>query len=306
MRKTTDTRPIFGHLRTIAAVTALLAASSAWAEDRFVIFGDLQDASAEGRLQDAALVARINDLNPAFSVFIGDIKGGSDPCTDEVIGEMREVFDAHAAPLVYTPGDNEWTDCWREPAGGFDASERKAAVVSAFTAPGESIGQRTMPVEQQQGQRENARWRWNGVVFATLHMTGSNNNLQQRDDAIAEHLDRDALNAAWLDETLAEASDAAGMFLFIHANPKWNAPWWEPTGFDRFRDQLAEVAAAFPGPIAVAHGDTHTFRIDKPFRAAPQVTRVEVFGPPQRGAVIVDVDPMSPELFRFSPLLVDP
>ncbi|MEM9814047.1 MAG: hypothetical protein AAF913_15415, partial [Pseudomonadota bacterium] len=67
-----------------------------------------------------------------------------------------------------------------------------------------------------------------------------------------------------------------------------------------------EVAADVPGPIVVAHGDTHTFRIDTPFRGAPRMLRVEVFGPPQRGAVIVEVDPSSPEVFRFAPLLLDP
>lgn len=289
-----------------AAVAVAIASSPVAAQDRFVVFGDLQDSSEEGRARDAALVERINDTESAFSIFIGDIKGGGSPCTDAVFDAMRAVFDEHEAPLIYTPGDNEWTDCWRRPAGGFDAAERKAAVVSRFTAPGESLGRRTIPLEQQNGQRENARWRWNDVVFATLHMTGSNNNLQQRDDAIDEHRARDARNAAWLDETAAAASSARGLFLAIHANPKWDAPWWEPTGFDRFREQLARVAADFPGPIVVTHGDTHTFRIDKPFDAAPRVTRVEVFGPPQRGAVVVEVDPDAPEVFRFSPLLLDP
>jgi len=294
-------------MRDLCCLTlvVILMASMVRAE-RFVVFGDLQDSSSEGRLRDAVLIERINDMAPAFSVYVGDIKEGGSACTDEVFATMREVFDRHERPLIFTPGDNEWTDCWRETAGSYDATERKNAVVSLFTAPGESIGQQTLQLEQQAGQRENARWRWNDVVFATLHMTGSNNNLQQRDDAIAEHQARDALNAVWLDETVEAASDAAGLFLFIHANPKWNARWWEPTGFDRFREQLAEVAVRYPGPIVVAHGDTHTFRIDTPFAAAPRMTRVEVFGPPQRGAVIVDVDPDSPNVFSFAPLLLDP
>lgn len=284
---------------------ALLAAMPAAAQDRFVVFGDLQDSSAEGRAADAALIERINGIAPDFSIYIGDIKEGGSPCTDARMDEMRAVLDAHEAPLVFTPGDNEWTDCWREPAGGHDAEERKAAVVARFTAPGESIGRRRMDLVQQPGQPENARWRWNDVVFATLHMTGSNNNLQQAEGAIAEHLARDALNAAWLEEAALAASDARGLFLAIHANPAWDARWWEPTGFDRFRDQLAEVAARVPGPVVVAHGDTHTFRIDKPFRAARDLTRVEVFGPPQRGAVVVEFDPDAPELFRFSSVLMD-
>ncbi len=295
-----------GRALRLAALIATLLASSAAATERFVIFGDLQDSSPDGRARDAALIERINGLEPAFSVFIGDIKGGDSQCTNELFNALRAVFDRHERPLIFTPGDNEWTDCWRAPAGGFDATERKQAVVSLFTAPGESIGQQPLRLDQQEGQRENARWRWNDIVFATLHMTGSNNNLQQRDDAIAEHQRRDALNAVWLDEAAAAASEALGLVLFIHANPQWDARWWEPTGFDRFRDQLAEVAARFPGPIVVAHGDTHRFRVDKPFAGAPRVTRVEVFGPPQRGAVIVEVDPDSPEVFRFAPLLLDP
>lgn len=295
-----------GDWRRAALAALLIAAAAPAVADRFVIFGDLQDSSADGRARDAALIARINDIAPAFSVYIGDIKEGGTPCTDARLDMMRGVLEAHEAPLIFTPGDNEWTDCWRAPAGSFDPAERKAAVTARFTAPGRSLGQRTMRLEQQPGQRENARWRWQGVVFATLNMPGSNNNLQQTPGAIAEHVARDALNTAWLEQTAAAAADAAGLVLLIHANPQWDARWWEPTGYDRFRAQLAEVAAAFAGPLVVAHGDTHSFRIDKPFARAPHMTRVEVFGPPQRGAVIVDLDPGSPELFRFSPLLLDP
>jgi len=288
------------------ALLVVLIASSTARADRFVVFGDLQDSSPDGRRADAELIARINDIAPVFSVYIGDIKEGDSPCTDDRYATMRAVLDRHERPLIFTPGDNEWTDCWREPAGAFSATERKTAVVSILTAPGESLGQQTLRIAQQDGQRENARWRWNDIVFVTLHMTGSNNNLQQRDDASAEHQARDALNAAWLTESVAAASDAAGLFLFFHANPQWKARWWEPTGFDRFRDQVAEIATDFQGPIVVAHGDTHTFRIDKPFSRVPRMTRVEVFGPPQRGAVIVDVSHGAPELFRFTPLLLDP
>ncbi len=120
-------------------------------------------------------------------------------------------------------------------------------------------------------------------------------------DVIADHLEREAHNAKWLQETFADAGDAHAIVLFGHANPKWEARWWEPTGFDRFRGSLAELAKAYERPIVVAHGATHTFRIDKPFRAAPNVTRVEVFGPPQRGAMIVALEPDAPELFQFTP-----
>jgi hypothetical protein len=283
--------------------SALLSPGLAVA-DRFVVFGDLQDATADGRARDAELIERINRLQPAFSVYIGDIKGGKGDCSDALYDGMRAIFDAHEAPLVFTPGDNEWTDCWRADAGGHDPVERKAAVVARFTVSGLSLGQVPMPLEQQQGQRENARWRWRDIVFATVHMTGSNNNLQQRDGAIEEHLARETRNATWLEETffLAER-DSRALVLLIHANPQWDARWWEPTGFDQFRTRLAAFAGRFDRPIIVVHGDSHTFRIDKPLRGSPNITRVEVFGPPQRGAVIIDIDAEAPELLRFTPLL---
>ena len=118
-----------------ALIASLVTGSPALAQDHFVLFGDLQDSSAEGRERDAALIERINSTGPAFSVFIGDIKEGGSPCTDALFDAMRAVLDGHEAPLIYTPGDNEWTDCWREPAGGFDAAERKAAVIFRFTVP---------------------------------------------------------------------------------------------------------------------------------------------------------------------------
>lgn len=296
-------------LHTLALGACLLAAPfhAAHAQTpsvRFVVFGDLQDTSRSGRAADRQLIAQINRLNPDFSVFIGDIKGGDGDCSDKLIAEMRRIFDQHTSALVYTPGDNEWTDCWRDDAGGHDPRERQAAVVSAFTADGRSIGRQPLALTQQKGRRENARWFQGGVVFATLHMTGTNNNLRQDADAVAEHFAREADNAAWLSAAFetADAQDAAGVVLFTHANPQWDAPKWSPTGFDAFRDALRTHAAAFARPILVVHGDTHTFRLDHPFAGAPNVMRLEVYGPPDRGAVLVEVHPDEPELFRVAPL----
>lgn len=292
-------------LLVFAWVLALPApAAAADAPLRFVAFGDLQDESPAGRARDRELVARINALDPEFSIYIGDIKGGSGPCTDALYDEVRSILDGHDAPLVYTPGDNEWTDCWRRSAGGHDPRERKRAVLERFTAPGKSLGRRTMALTQQEGQRENARWRAEGVVFATLHITGSNNNLRQDRAAQAEHRARSAANLRWLRAAFATArdADARAVVLALHANPRWDAPWWSPTGFDDFRAALAEEAGRFDGPVLVIHGDTHTFRLDRPFDAAPNLLRLEVFGPPARGAVVVEVDRSLPGLFRVSPL----
>lgn len=293
----------FRTANSVIAVGLLLSLVAAKAEPvRFIAFGDLQDSTPEGRAADRALIERINGEQPAFSVFIGDIKGGED-CTPALFQEVADIFAAHRAPLIYTPGDNEWTDCWRGKTFN-DPLERKGEVIRLFTAKAKSIGAAPMPLHQQPGQRENAAWAAGGIHFATLHITGSNNNLRQDEAAIAEHLTRDERNLAWLEAAFERATGegAAALVLVLHANPQWAANWWEPTGFDRFRASLAAGAKAFAKPILVVHGDTHSFRIDRPFKVAPNLIRLEVFGPPERGAVLVEADAADAAVFRFKPL----
>ena len=91
-----------GAIWRIVALTASLTASSAAATERFVIFGDLQDTSPQGRQRDVELIERINKVEPAFSVFIGDIKGGDSRCTDDLFDAMRAIFDRHISCLLYT------------------------------------------------------------------------------------------------------------------------------------------------------------------------------------------------------------
>src|SRR5687767_2425476 len=42
---------------------------------------------------------------------LGDIKNSASPCTVAYFRRIRAEFDRFDDPLVYTPGDNEWTDC---------------------------------------------------------------------------------------------------------------------------------------------------------------------------------------------------
>jgi hypothetical protein len=54
-----------------------------------------------------------------LSVSIGDIKNGSSRCDTSYFQLIRSDFDGFADPLVYTPGDNEWTDCHQANNGGY-------------------------------------------------------------------------------------------------------------------------------------------------------------------------------------------
>jgi len=80
-----------------------------------------------------SLVADINaDPRVKRVLHLGDIKNGSSVCSDEYFATIRGYFDAFEDPLVYTPGDNEWTDCHRANNGGYLPTERLDAVRAAF------------------------------------------------------------------------------------------------------------------------------------------------------------------------------
>src|SRR4051812_30454670 len=77
-------------------------------------------------------IARMNGEALAFVVHVGDMKSGSTPCTDELFLQRKAQFDASLHPFVYTPGDNEWTDCRRAKTGRYDVLERLQALRRIF------------------------------------------------------------------------------------------------------------------------------------------------------------------------------
>ena len=82
-----------------------------------------------------------------------------------------------------------------------------------------------------------------------------------------------------------------------------------------FLTALRDETIAFGKPVAVVHGDSHYFRIDKPLldaqgRRVQNFTRVETFGDHQENNnndvhwLKVDVDPRSRGVFSFQPQIV--
>ncbi len=205
------------------AAPALLLATAAAAEPfTFVALGDAPYGEpAEVCPAYEALIGAINARAPGLVIHVGDIKSGATPCSDELLGAQLGFMRDFAAPVLYTPGDNEWTDCHREAAGGFDPLDRLAHLRATFFARPETLGGEVLPVESQAaaGFPENARLTVNGLAFVTAHVVGSNNNFEPRDmAAIEEFMARDAANVAWLRESFAAAADAPALVLALQAD----------------------------------------------------------------------------------------
>ena len=260
----------------------------------------------------------------AFIVHVGDIKGSGEPCTDSLVASRVRDLDRFSRPLVYVPGDNEWTDCHRESAGRHAPLERLAYLRTlAYPEAGRTRGTPAMSVDHQgtidgSAFPEHQRWTHQGVFFATLHAVGSLNGLDTFDGRTAaddrEVEERIAAAVSWLRETFAVARERRGLAVVVatQADP-WDVPADHVgrSGFDEILTALREEAEAFGRPVLLIHGDTHTLRLDRPFWSEeqpdlPNLMRLETFGDPDVGWIQVRVDPGTRGLFGFTPHRMEP
>jgi endonuclease/exonuclease/phosphatase family metal-dependent hydrolase len=262
------------------------------------------------------LVENVNaDPKVRLVMHLGDIKNGSSTCTTERFRDLRAMFDTFRDPFVYTPGDNEWTDCHRPAEGGFLPTERLAAVRQVFfPQPGVTTGGRpqrvlTQAADPAHGEYvENVRWTRSHVTFANVHVVGSSNDLQpwfgpaetpeQRSERLAEFDRRQAADLDWLDETFAaaEADRSHGVVIGMQADTIAGTR----EGFAAINERIERRASEFDGPVLLLQGDTHSFTVDRPFPAAPNLTRIVVEGETADEWLRLGVDPRTPEVFSWT------
>ena len=278
------------------------------------VFGVMGDTPYNDR-EEVHFVKMIEhmDAEPlAFVVHVGDIKAGGDsPCTDALFEKRRAQFNRSRHALVYTPGDNEWTDCRRKSNGAGDPLERLARLREVFFSDRWSLGIERIETRVQDDRvapcstyPENRAWKRSGILFVTLNIPGSDNNVGFDRASDAEALCRNEANRRWLERAVQESEGPAtrALVVAIQANP------WD-TRKPVFKDFLAQVQGAaqrLAKPVLFVHGDTHTYRVDTPFtdksgQPILNLTRLETYGSPFVGWVKVTVDAESPQVFTFEP-----
>jgi hypothetical protein len=241
-----------------------------------------------------------HDLSTVISV--GDIFWR--PCTDEMYQRARDQFNGLRHPVVYTPGDNEWFDCWEAGSGGYEPQERLARLRQIFyTAPARSLGGRKIALVSQPEFIENVRWIDHSFVFATVHLIGSGNGMRpfpnRTEDDVAAVKMRTVAAAAWLRETFgaAKAANAPAVVIAMQGAPFDEEPK-DREPFEPFLMTLREEAERFQRPVLIAHGDHHEYQVDRQLGLA-NLTRLEVPGSPNVGWVRVTVTPDAREPFAF-------
>lgn len=327
----------------ICLVTGLLAMGNAFADGKFAfaVIGDMPYDQKDLTAAYQRLIADINsDIEVEFTAHIGDIKAGNTPCSDDIYSQNLNHFSSFNRGLIFTPGDNEWTDCHREENGEkMDPIKRLELIRTTFFSDNQSLGQQKIPLTKQEGFRENSRWRKDSVLFVTLNQPGSNNHHQQQYNGFTEkeYKDRNAANMAWLDETFkvfSQDNTIKGMAIFSQANPferylepvsDSNKIYYSESGYADFINKLRTITKVSQKRVVYFGGDTHYMRIDQPMtdiypgckndtsccipidvpaKSTDRInnfTRVEVFGDKDIHWIKVDVSDTDPGVFKFTP-----
>jgi hypothetical protein len=275
------------------------------------LWGDLPYSSVQADPGVPNLIADMNASKLEFTVHDGDLKAGNGPtgnppsvnCDDALYTTALGWFNSLEGPAMFTPGDNDWTDCDRPSNGGFDSLERLGHERQLFFSTTYSLGTKPMKQEVQTGGSEphclggttaqpdpnaycveNRRWNVKGVTYATVNVQGSCNNLCDTLPNPAEEAARNTADIQWLKETFQEAKDdgSAAVMIIMQADPGFDgsdvtrAPLRDPKtlketdsnpdGFQSYLVALRDETIAFQKPVVLVYGDSHYFRIDKPLQ----------------------------------------
>jgi hypothetical protein len=228
------------------------------------LWGDMPYSDAQALTGVPNLIADLNGSDIAFSVHDGDLKAGNaiagsvTPTTCQntvqpsIYSQALGYFDSLEQPAIFTPGDNDWTDCDRTSNGGFNSLERLQYERGFFFGTDLSLGEHPMQLEVQTeplcqgtasptgqprfltGCVENRRWTFHKVTFATLNVQGTCNNLCSSGAGdpggdVPEYTAREAADEAWLRATFdeAEAQGSAGVMIVWQADPGFDTSGYQ-------------------------------------------------------------------------------
>jgi hypothetical protein len=255
-------------------------------------YGTSNDDTAEFNATPAFVDAVNRDPKVSLVVHVGDIHSGSQRCTEAYDRSVAGLWSRYQDPLVYTPGDNEWSDCQKakqlsgDPSLSYangDPIANLALVRSTFFPnPGYTLGIKQKQVSSQalvgSGNDakyvENVMWEQSGVLFVTVNIPGGSNNdadnwfgnprTQAQTDEIAQ---RTKADLDWLDAAFTQAqSDGVKAVLIVTQADMWDTAdaASHQTNYEPFVSSIASHTTTFGKPVLLINGDSHLYRSDNP------------------------------------------
>ena len=212
-------------------------------------------------------------------------------------------FNQFNDPVIYTPGDNEWSDCHKTKqfSSGAPLAELASVRELFFSKPGEVLGKTRMQVLSQAYAFtnptdaqfvENVMWMDRRITFATFNIPGGGND----DDAVStpwtgvfanataqnkERLERSAANLRWLDATFdAAARRGVKAVVIMTQADMWDTEKVVSPGLNLYTPFVAKLASrslTFGKPVLVINGDSHVYKVDTPLVSNGGITNITNF-----------------------------
>ncbi|HEU4853485.1 MAG TPA: hypothetical protein VFT37_15160, partial [Telluria sp.] len=240
---------MMGRALHIAAVVAAitLAHPGAFAGPRVEEKGHGFAAIGHASGDEEQLERALDDANEARVDFIvaTGVKSATEPCSDKLYTQRRELLDASRRPLVVSLAASDWTAC-RNSAGRTNAIERLNRLRELYFFDSATLGKKKLDVkrlsasEKFRSYAENAHWEVDGVLYATVNVPSDNNHFLRAAGRNSEYEDRLVANRSWLRRLFAMARqrDLTAVVLFTEADI-----WTPRTGRAPSEDGFAELRA---------------------------------------------------------------
>lgn len=253
---------------SIILSAALLAVSTAWAQDGFQ-FGVIGHTFA-GNPDDGVLRHALEESDAANLAFVvvNGVKSANEPCNDELYGARHDLLNAAGNGVIVSLAASDWVGC--RDRSGSKAMERLNRMRDLFFSDEFSFGSTRLPLLRQsltpkfRSYGENARWEVGDILFATINLPAANNHFLLDGGRNSEFEDRQIANRDWLHRlfSLATHKKMKGIVLFADGNPLAQ-PGQRPfllqgkrDGFAEARRLLNSLTGEFRGKVLIVHSET--------------------------------------------------
>ena len=290
-------------MRPLAVLATLSICLSAQAADPLVFSamgcGPYSSKDAEAM---RFFIAKENEVEnrSQFLIHLGDICTGAaarkGEVTEKAYSKIKDAFTrGNTIPSYIVPGDNEWNDR-PDPDRGWVLWNKHLLGLEKNFRP-------KWTTERQEVRQENFAFVSNGVLVIGLNLPGG--RVHDHD----EWARRFRENNDWVEAQFEKhKTDARAAVVCAQANVLGMGKVKVAINalFLPFRKRFGELAADFGKPVLFLHADGHKWLLDQPWKAAPNITRVQVdrieskFPPVQ-----ITVDPDGKEVFSFERRLKD-
>ncbi|WP_226646535.1 hypothetical protein [Microbulbifer variabilis] len=305
----------------------------------FAVYGDMPYMTAKREINGELLTdkevldryivpkIRLKKDDIRFVVHVGDYGRPGDTCKwgskrSQAI-DFSDYFRWQNIGFFFTPGDNDWTDCNEErfkdtdvtgynldPLNNlkeirewfFEAAARDVSTSNKdYKRAQFKIADVSFPLNQSH-YPENQMWQYGDMLFVTIHVVGSENGKQTRDNVSA----RVTSNENWIDKAVDRVkskNELSGLAIITHVDPfgdPYKSPWGDKDHKSEFSEytrcafsedynwlckkltdsakKLRNLGHTRDKPVLFIHGDTYPHCLDKPFPLQENLWRLNAAG----------------------------